>query len=71
MTEPVIVAANVSRSFGSGPAWVQALKDVNLKLNGGELTVLMGPSGSGKTDAAVDSWLHACAYWRAVRFAAL
>jgi len=49
MTESVIEAANVSKSFGSGPAWVQALKDVNLTLNGGELTVLMGPSGSGKT----------------------
>ena len=24
MTEPVIEAANVSRSYGSGPAWVQA-----------------------------------------------
>ena len=49
MTEPVIEAANVSRSYGSGPAWVQALKDINLTLSGGELTVLMGPSGSGKT----------------------
>jgi putative ABC transport system ATP-binding protein len=49
MTEPVIEAANVSKSFGSGPAWVQALKDIDLTLHGGELTVLMGPSGSGKT----------------------
>jgi putative ABC transport system ATP-binding protein len=28
---------------------VQALKNVNLTLDGGKLTVLMGPSGSGKT----------------------
>jgi putative ABC transport system ATP-binding protein len=49
MTESVIEAANVSRSYGSGPAWVEALKDVSLTLTGGELTVLMGPSGSGKT----------------------
>jgi putative ABC transport system ATP-binding protein len=49
MTGPVIQAANVSKVLGSGPARVQALKDVNLVLNGGELTVLMGPSGSGKT----------------------
>jgi putative ABC transport system ATP-binding protein len=49
MTEPIIEAANVSKSFGNGPARVQALKDVNLTINGGELTVLMGPSGSGKT----------------------
>jgi putative ABC transport system ATP-binding protein len=49
MTEPIIAAANVSKTFGSGPARVQALNDVNLTLNGGKLTVLMGPSGSGKT----------------------
>jgi len=49
MTGPVIEAANVSRSYGSGPAWVEALRDVSLTLTGGELTVLMGPSGSGKT----------------------
>jgi len=49
MTDPVIQAVNVSKSFGTGPAWVQALKDANLTLNAGELTVLMGPSGSGKT----------------------
>jgi len=49
MTNHTIEAANVSKVFGSGPALVQALKDVNLTLDGGELTVLMGPSGSGKT----------------------
>ena len=49
MTEPVIEAANVCRSYGSGPSWVEALKDINLTLSGGELMVLMGPSGSGKT----------------------
>ena len=49
MTGSIIEAANVSKILGSGPARVQALKDVNLTLNGGELTVLMGPSGSGKT----------------------
>ena len=49
MSGPIIEAANVSKLLGSGAARVQALKDVNLTLNGGELTVLMGPSGSGKT----------------------
>jgi putative ABC transport system ATP-binding protein len=49
MSEPVIEAANVSKSYGSGPARVQALRDLDLTLDGGELTVLMGPSGSGKT----------------------
>ena len=49
MTGSVIEARNVSKVLGNGPARVQALKDVSLTLNGGELTVLMGPSGSGKT----------------------
>ena len=49
MTDPVIEVLNVSKSYGSGPTRVQALKDVNLTLDGGKLTVLMGPSGSGKT----------------------
>ena len=49
MTNHIIEAASVSKVFGSGPALVQALKEVNLTLRGGELTVLMGPSGSGKT----------------------
>ena len=49
MTALVIEAANVSKVYGSGPARVQALRDVNLTVRTGELTVLIGPSGSGKT----------------------
>jgi putative ABC transport system ATP-binding protein len=49
MTEPFIEAEHVSKIYGSGSTRVEALKDVNLALAGGELTVLMGPSGSGKT----------------------
>jgi putative ABC transport system ATP-binding protein len=49
MIAPIIEAANVSKRFGSGPTAVQALRNVNLDLVGGKLTVLMGPSGSGKT----------------------
>lgn len=49
MTASIIEAVNVGKVLGSGPARVQALKDVSLTLGGGELTVLMGPSGSGKT----------------------
>src|SRR6185436_19705806 len=49
MTTPVIEAANVSKVYGSGPARVEALRDVNLTVRTGELTVLIGPSGSGKT----------------------
>ena len=39
----------MSKTLGSGPARVEALKHVELVLTDGELTVLMGPSGSGKT----------------------
>jgi putative ABC transport system ATP-binding protein len=49
MSEPIMVAAEVSKSLGQGAAQVQALKGVNLSLSGGELALLMGPSGSGKT----------------------
>ena len=47
--EPVLVAENVVKELGSGPAAVMALKGVSLELVPGELTLLMGPSGSGKT----------------------
>jgi putative ABC transport system ATP-binding protein len=49
MTDTIIEAVNVSKVLGSGPARVQALKNVSMTLTGGDLTVLMGPSGSGKT----------------------
>jgi putative ABC transport system ATP-binding protein len=49
MTASVIEAANVSKVYGSGPARVEALRNVNLTVRTGELTVLIGPSGSGKT----------------------
>jgi putative ABC transport system ATP-binding protein len=49
MSGPILEARQVSKRLGSGAAEVHALKDVNLALKGGELTLLMGPSGSGKT----------------------
>lgn len=42
-------AVGVAKVLGHGAGQVQALKDVNLSLAGGELALLMGPSGSGKT----------------------
>ncbi len=49
MTELIIEARSVSMTLGAGPGQVEALKGVDLVLDGGELMVLMGPSGSGKT----------------------
>jgi putative ABC transport system ATP-binding protein len=39
----------VSKVYGSGPTQVQALREVDLSVDGGELVAVMGPSGSGKS----------------------
>jgi putative ABC transport system ATP-binding protein len=39
----------VSKVYGSGAAAVQALQDVELTVEPGELVAVMGPSGSGKS----------------------
>jgi len=39
----------VSKIYGSGPSEVQALRDVDLAVERGELVAVMGPSGSGKS----------------------
>jgi putative ABC transport system ATP-binding protein len=49
MTGPMLDAVDVVRFLGQGAGRVQALRGVDLSLNGGELVLLMGPSGSGKT----------------------
>jgi putative ABC transport system ATP-binding protein len=39
----------VSKVFGAGPTEVHALRDVDLRVETGELVAVMGPSGSGKS----------------------
>ncbi len=40
---------SVSRTYGEGAAEIQALHDVDLCVDAGELVAVMGPSGSGKS----------------------
>ncbi|KYC43524.1 ABC transporter [Scytonema hofmannii PCC 7110] len=47
--EPVIVAQNLNHYFGEGALRKQALFDINLEINAGEIVIMTGPSGSGKT----------------------
>jgi putative ABC transport system ATP-binding protein len=39
----------VSKSYGEGPTLVEALRQVDLAVDAGELVAIMGPSGSGKS----------------------
>jgi putative ABC transport system ATP-binding protein len=45
----VLELQRVSKRYGSGPAEVHALREVDLSVGGGELVAVMGPSGSGKS----------------------
>jgi putative ABC transport system ATP-binding protein len=47
--DPVVVAAGVTHTFGSGPTAFTALRAVDFEIRKGEVLLLMGPSGSGKT----------------------
>lgn len=45
----IIRTENISRTFQSGRETVYALKDINISIEPGTLTILKGRSGSGKT----------------------
>ena len=49
MAETAIRVTGVVKWFGEGEAKMQALKDVSINANFGEMLYIVGPSGSGKT----------------------
>ena len=49
MTTTLARLDDATKTFGSGPTAVEALRGVNLTIEAGSMTGIMGPSGSGKT----------------------
>ncbi|MGI6050335.1 MAG: ABC transporter ATP-binding protein [Acetivibrionales bacterium] len=47
--ERIIGLENIRKVYSNGIIQVEALRDVNLKINRGEMISIMGPSGSGKS----------------------
>jgi putative ABC transport system ATP-binding protein len=47
--EPVVVAERLDRRYGTGETAVDALREVSVAVDPGQLTAVMGPSGSGKS----------------------
>ena len=46
VTEPILSVKNLNKTFADG---FQALKNVNLEIQKGEIIALLGPNGAGKT----------------------
>ena len=46
---PLISLRGVSKVYGTGPAAMYALREVDLSVQSGEFVAVMGPSGSGKS----------------------
>lgn len=49
MSEPVLIAEGIWRSFKIGPEKLDVLRGVDLEVHRGELVTIVGPSGSGKS----------------------
>lgn len=60
--QPIIRTEGVCRDFPSGRDVVHALKNINLSIMPGTLTILKGRSGSGKTTENVEFGLRIAGY---------
>ena len=49
MSKEIIKLKNISKKYVTSTKSINVLKNVNLKINSGELISLTGPSGSGKS----------------------
>src|SRR5579863_7305938 len=49
MTDPILEARNVHKSFRQGPVTLEVLQGINIRVDSGERIAIVGSSGSGKT----------------------
>ncbi|MEK7382379.1 MAG: ABC transporter ATP-binding protein, partial [Elusimicrobiota bacterium] len=47
--EPAVLARGMRKTYGRGPASVQVLRGVDMRVEPGEFVAVLGPSGSGKS----------------------
>ena len=49
MTHPILLAEQVRKRYTEGPQPVEVLREVNLRIDGGQTVAIIGASGSGKS----------------------